>query len=56
VFLFGKEFSSAINGFFTYRTGGGVWQDKIYEHTLRPSNDIAIIKIDNDSLNALQAK
>lgn len=53
--LFHREFSNALNAFFTYRTGNGVWQDKIYTHLLRPSDNIAIIKIDNESINALQA-
>lgn len=42
--------------YLTYRTGGDVWQDRIYTHTLKPSSEIAIIRIDNESLNALQAK
>ncbi len=52
-----KEYTNIFNGTFIYRTGENAWQDKIYAHTLRPSKkDIAIIRIDNESLNALQAK
>ena len=43
VFVFGKEFTHALSGFFVYRTGGDVWQDKIYRHTLTPSDDIVIV-------------
>jgi CHASE2 domain-containing sensor protein len=33
-----------------------VWQDYFYRHTLAPSEDIVIIKIDEKTLNELQAK
>ena len=52
VFVFGKEFTHALSGFFVYRTGGDVWQDKIYRHTLTPSDDIVIVKIDEKTLNS----
>ena len=56
IFLFSREFSSAINSFFVYRTSGGIWQDTIYQHKLTPSKDIVIVKIDDASLNTLQAE
>ncbi len=56
VFVFGKEFTHALSGFFVYRTGGDVWQDKIYRHTLTPSDDIVIVKIDEKTLNSFQAQ
>jgi class 3 adenylate cyclase/CHASE2 domain-containing sensor protein len=51
-----KEYTNIFNGTFIYRTGEDAWQDRLYTHTLRPSSDIAIIRIDNESLNAMQAK
>jgi class 3 adenylate cyclase/CHASE2 domain-containing sensor protein len=51
-----SEFNNPINGFFIYRTGSNQWQDNLYKHTIIPENDIAVIKIDNESLDALQAK
>lgn len=52
-----KEYTNIFNGTFTYRTGQSTWQDTLYKHTIRPSKkDIVIIRIDNESLNALQAK
>jgi class 3 adenylate cyclase len=55
IMLFSLEFSNAINWFFVYRTTGGVWQDHIYQHHLTPSSDIAIIAIDEHTINTLQA-
>ncbi len=55
IMLFSLEFSNAINWFFVYRTTGGVWQDYFYTHTLRPSPDIAIVAIDDKTINTLQA-
>lgn len=57
IFLFADEFTHSLNGFFVYRTWGGVWQDHLYKHTLKPStDDIVIVKIDEKTLNELQAK
>lgn len=56
LFVFGDEFTDAMNGFFVYRTTGDVWQDMFHKHTPTPSSDIIIIKIDEPSLNELQAK
>lgn len=56
IFLFDDEFTNSINGFFVYRTGHGIWQDYLHRHALVPSQDIVIIKIDEKSLNELQAK
>lgn len=56
VFIFGTEFTHSLDGFFTYRTGNGVWQDRIYRHTLAPSQDIVIVKIDEKTLNNLQSQ
>ena len=55
IMLFSRDFSNALNGFFVYRTTGGIWQDYFYTHDLRPSSDIAIIAIDERTINALQA-
>lgn len=55
IMIFSAEFSSSINGFFVYRTTSGVWQDSIYQHHLTPSSDIAIIAIDERTINTLQA-
>lgn len=55
VMLFSGDFNSSINGFFLYRTGSGTWQDYFHRHRLAPSKDIVIIKIDEKSLNAIQA-
>lgn len=56
ILIFSGEFSNAINGFFVYRTGNGVWQDYFYQHKLRPSSDIVLITIDDNTINKLQAK
>ena len=66
IMLFSRDFSNALNGFFVYRTTGGVWQDSIYKHAISPSylaenkhglpqTKIKIIKVDDESLNYLQA-
>ena len=52
--LFSQEFTNSINGFFIYRTSN-TWQDFIYKHKLVPSENIAIINIDEKTLNTLQA-
>lgn len=65
--IFSDTFTNSLNGFFLYRTSGGVWQDKIYQHSLTPTSlpatggtmpttQIKIIKIDDDSLNYLQSE
>lgn len=57
ILILGDEFTHSLGGFFIYRTGGGVWQDNIYTHSLVPSTDkIVIVKIDEKTLNELQAK
>lgn len=53
--LFTGEFSNSLNGFFLYRTGNGVWQDYFHKHTLKPSDNIALITIDDRTINSLQA-
>jgi class 3 adenylate cyclase len=55
IMLFSAEFSNAINWFFVYRTTGGVWQDYFHTHTLHPLSDIAIVAIDDKTINTLQA-
>jgi CHASE2 domain-containing sensor protein len=52
--LFSHEFTNSINGFFIYRTTN-TWQDYVYKHKLAPSENIAIINIDEKTLNTLQA-
>lgn len=52
--MFSEEFTNSMNGFFLYRTSGGVWQDYFHKHTLTPSSDIAIIAIDEKTLNTQQ--
>jgi CHASE2 domain-containing sensor protein len=52
--LFGSDFFVPITHFFVYREGN-TWLDKLYKYKFTPSSDIVIIKIDNDSLNQLQA-
>ena len=52
--LFGADFLIPITHFFIYRETG--IQSKLYTYHFKPSTDIAIIKIDDASLNALQAK
>jgi hypothetical protein len=61
IMMFSGEFSSAIDGFFVYRTGTGVtgtavWQDTIYSHTLTPSDQIVLITIDEATLNTFQSQ
>lgn len=56
IYIFRDEFFHQINGFFIYRTGNGVWQDYFHKQSLVPSGDIAIIKIDEKTLNTLQAE
>ena len=55
ILLFSKDFKNSINGFFIYRTWNDSWQDTIYAHTLKPSKDIIIIKIDEKTLNNFQS-
>jgi len=55
IFLFSEEFSNSINSFFIYRSGSGVWQDKIYKPSLSPSSSIVLITIDDATLNQIQA-
>jgi hypothetical protein len=55
IILFSRDFSSALNGFFVYRTTGGVWQDYFHTHDLHPSSDIVIIAIDDTTINSLQS-
>lgn len=55
IMLFSRDFSSSLNGFFVYRTTGGVWQDYFHTHDLRPSSNIVIVAIDDRTLNTLQA-
>lgn len=52
--LFGADFLIPITHFFVYRETGV--QSKLYIYDFKPSKDIAIIAIDDASLNALQAK
>lgn len=55
IILFSDEFTESMNGFFVYRTSGGVWQDYFHTHDLHPSSkDIVIIKIDERTLNGIQ--
>ncbi|NRH20884.1 adenylate/guanylate cyclase domain-containing protein [Candidatus Gracilibacteria bacterium] len=44
-----------MNGFFIYRTGNNIWQDTIYTHTLKTSDNIILVNIDEQSINSLQA-
>lgn len=52
--LFGADFFVPITHFFVYRETG--MQSALYTYDFKPSKDIAIIKIDDASLNTLQAK
>jgi CHASE2 domain-containing sensor protein len=54
--IFFSSFNDSINGLFIYRTGSGMWQDVIHKHSLGISPDIRVIRIDNTSLNTLQAQ
>ena len=56
IFIFGDEFTHSLSGFFVYRSGHSAWQDRIYRHTLAPSQDIVIVKIDEKTLNSLQSR
>lgn len=52
--ILGADFIIPITQFFTYRDAP--FQNLIYKHEWKPSTDkIAIIQIDDNSLNALQA-
>lgn len=51
-----SQLNSLFNEIFIYRTGNNAWQDTIYKHSLAPSNDIAIIRIDDTTLNKFRAK
>jgi CHASE2 domain len=53
--IFGADFSVPITHFFVYREGSPLL-DRLYRYRFTPSRDIAIIKIDDVSLNTLQAK
>lgn len=53
VHIFGSDFLLPITHFFVYRETA--FQNFIYKYHWTPSKDIAIIKIDDGSLNALQA-
>jgi class 3 adenylate cyclase/CHASE2 domain-containing sensor protein len=52
--IFGDTFFVSITHFFVYREGNPLL-DKLYKYKFTPSHDIVIVKIDNDSLNQLQA-
>jgi class 3 adenylate cyclase/CHASE2 domain-containing sensor protein len=53
--IFGDDFSLPLTHFFVYREGNR-FLDKLYKYKFTPSSDIVIIKIDNESLNNLQAQ
>lgn len=60
VFILWDEFIYSLNGFFIYRTqdsidGESQWQDYFHRQTLRASDDIRIITIDDTTLNAFQS-
>ncbi len=52
--LFGKDFLIPITHFFIYRETG--IQSSLYPYHFTPSKNIAIVKIDDASLNSLQAE
>ena len=52
--LFGADFLIPITHFFIYRDAYP--QNSLYKYDFTPSKDIAIVKIDDASLNTLQAK
>lgn len=54
--IFFSQLNSLFNEIFIYRTGDNTWQDTIYKHSLAPSNDIAIVRIDEKTLNEFRAK
>jgi class 3 adenylate cyclase/CHASE2 domain-containing sensor protein len=54
--IFFSSFNDSINGLFIYRTGSGIWQDMFHKHALNISPDIRIVRIDDMSLNTLQAQ
>ena len=51
--IFGDDFLLPITHFFVYREKA--FQNSIYPYHWTPSKDIVVIKIDDGSLNALQA-
>lgn len=51
--FFGADFLLPITHFFVYRQGG--WQDRLYQYHPKPSSDIVVVKITDNSLNTLQA-
>jgi len=54
--LLWADFSESLQAFFIYRTGRNAnFQDIIYKHSLTPGKDIAIITIDDATLNEYQA-
>lgn len=50
-----SDFSNSVNGLFIYRTGNNIWQDALYKHHLKVSDDIVIIRIDEKTLNTIQS-
>lgn len=60
--LFGDQFFHAINGFFVYKSSYSspsdpkFWQDYIYSHKQKPSDDIVIVTIDDQTIDAFQAQ
>jgi len=55
IFLFARDFHFLLNSFFIYRSGDGAWQDMLYTPHLSPSEDIVLVLVDEESVNALQA-
>ena len=70
-FVFGRDFFVPINYFLIYRSGKvdadgknykliedrrDIWQDMIYKPKLAPSDKIAVIAIDEKTLNYYNAK
>lgn len=52
-----SEVREVLQSFFIYRTGdNATFQDKIYSYNLKPSEDIAIIAIDDATLDTYQAQ
>lgn len=57
IIFFAGNFIGATNSFFLYRSGSGTWQDKVYRYDdLRPSENIALLLIDEKTLNTLQGR
>lgn len=54
--IFFTSFNDSINGLFIYRTGSGMWQDIFHKHSLNISPEIRVVRIDDASLNTLQAQ